>query len=337
VSQTGENLHRRLPSVDAMLKKMPQAISRWGHEAVVAKVRRHLDQQRKHLSTSDAPIATADEVADAVMAALEFDNRSTLKPVLNLTGTVLHTNLGRAVLPQEALEAVVTVAGSTTNLEFDLESGQRGDRESHIEGLVCELTGAEAATAVNNNAAAVLLVLNTLALGKAVPVSRGELVEIGGSFRIPEVMQRSGCELVEVGATNRTHLKDFREAINEQTALLMKVHTSNYEVSGFTAVVDEVELAVLAREHELPFVVDLGSGNLVDFAEYGLPPEPTARESLSAGADIVCFSGDKLLGGPQAGLIAGRSRSCLPSRHRPCPPSASCGAGLLNEDEWPSA
>lgn len=302
-----DNPLRRLPSVDALLKAMPDAIERWGHAAVVSRARALLTAERERLTRSDEVPGTDAELIAAVTHSLEADDTVTLKPVLNLTGTVLHTNLGRAVLPAQALDAIVTVAGSNSNLEFDLESGRRGDRESHIESLVCELTGAEAATAVNNNAAAVLLVLNTLALGREVPVSRGELVEIGGSFRIPEVMQRSGCHLVEIGATNRTHLKDYRNAIGPETALLMKVHTSNYEVAGFTAAVEESELGQLAREQALPFVVDLGSGNLVDFAALGLPPEPTAASAIENGADVITFSGDKLLGGPQAGIIAGRA------------------------------
>lgn len=307
MNEASPNPYRRLPSVDAMLKQMPEAIAQWGHEAVSNALREAIARLRDAINTTEAGPPDTDSLRKEVECALAAASEASLRPVLNLTGTVLHTNLGRAVLPEEALNAIVTVAGAASNLEYDLAAGERGDRESHIEALVCELTGAEAATAVNNNAAAVLLVLNTLALGREVPVSRGELVEIGGSFRIPEVMQRSGCTLVEIGATNRTHEKDYRAAINPATALLMKVHTSNYQVEGFTQSVDEATLAALASANELPFVVDLGSGNLVDFAALGLPDEPTAKSAIDNGADIITFSGDKLLGGPQAGIIAGRA------------------------------
>lgn len=301
-----ENPHRRIPSVDALLQQIPHPLARWGHQQVTIALREELAEIRAQISRGEAPATDAESIYQKASARLARSNSPSLKPVINLSGTVLHTNLGRASLPQEALDAVAAVAAAPSNLEFDLESGVRGDRESHIEALVCELTGAEAATAVNNNAAAVLLVLNTLAMNREVPVSRGELVEIGGSFRIPEVMQRASCTLVEVGATNRTHLKDFAKVINSNTALLMKVHTSNYQVEGFTSAVPEAELAQLAQEHQIPLVIDLGSGSLVDFGKLGLPPEPTAAEAIAQGADLITFSGDKLLGGPQAGLIAGR-------------------------------
>lgn len=298
---------RQLPSVDTLLSSMPDELARWGHAQLTQAISQQLSQLRAAITAGNAPGISPEGIRQSVVAALTARSNATLIPVFNLTGTVLHTNLGRANLPEEAINAIRTVAAGASNLEFDLESGKRGDRESHVEALICEMTGAEAATAVNNNAAAVLLVLNTLAMGRKVPVSRGELVEIGGSFRIPEVMSRSGATLVEVGATNRTHLKDYRSAIDNDTALLMKVHTSNYRVEGFTASVSEQELAALAREYDLPFVIDLGSGNLVDFKALGLPAEPTAADALANGADLVTFSGDKLLGGPQAGLIAGRA------------------------------
>ncbi|MCL4104402.1 UNVERIFIED_CONTAM: hypothetical protein GTU68_047364 [Idotea baltica] len=306
IIQSPSKAYRDIPSVDALLQASPAAVTRWGHAQLTDALRDELARVRSLVQSGKSVDMGVLAVVERAEIKLQRSNRSSLKPVINLTGTVLHTNLGRACLPQVAIEAVIAAAGQPSNLEFDLETGKRGDRESHIESLICELTGAEAATAVNNNAAAVLLLLNTLALGKQVPVSRGELVEIGGSFRIPEVMQRSGCELVEVGATNRTHLKDYAAAIGDNTALLMKVHTSNYAIEGFTASVSEMDLADLAHAHGLPLVVDLGSGNLLDYKTLGLPPEPTVSDAIAAGADIVTFSGDKLLGGPQAGIIAGR-------------------------------
>ncbi|MEP4484802.1 MAG: L-seryl-tRNA(Sec) selenium transferase [Halioglobus sp.] len=299
--------YRQLPSIDALLQVMGDELDQWGHAPVTNALREATTALRADIASGKTPDMSLDAIRRTVNAKLTSQNRPSLTAVLNLSGTVLHTNLGRANLPEAAIEAVVKVASAPSNLEFDLETGKRGDRESHVEALVCEVTGAEAATAVNNNAAAVLLVLNTLAMHKEVPVSRGELVEIGGSFRIPEVMTRAGCTLVEVGATNRTHLYDFRDSICSDTALLMKVHTSNYRVEGFTSDVEEEELAALASEHHIPFVHDLGSGNLVNFSALGLPDEPTAAQALASGADLITFSGDKLLGGPQAGLIAGRA------------------------------
>jgi L-seryl-tRNA(Ser) seleniumtransferase len=302
-----DNPHRHLPGVDALLKQCPELLASWGHEQLTAALRAELASLRARIDAGEQIEISPAGIRQAVANQLELDQQNTLKAVFNLTGTVLHTNLGRASLPEEAIDAVVCAARYPSNLEFDLNTGKRGKREDHIASLLCELTGAEAATAVNNNAAAVLLVLNTLALGKQVPVSRGELVEIGGSFRIPEVMQRAGCTLLEIGATNRTHLKDYQRAITLDTALLLKVHTSNYRVEGFTSEVNESELAALANKHGLPFVIDLGSGNLIDFSALGLPKEQTAADAINNGADLITFSGDKLLCGPQAGLIAGRA------------------------------
>ncbi len=299
---------RAIPAVDLVLREMSDLISRFGHERVSAAVRIELEQLREAISAASA----GDEqnflsnIVEAVNNSMLASERRDFIPVFNLSGTILHTNLGRALLPDIAIEAAVQVAKSASNLEFDLVAGKRGDRDNHIEALICELSGAEAATVVNNNAAAVLLTLNSLAKDREVPVSRGELVEIGGSFRMPEIITSAGCKLVEIGTTNRTHEKDYRKAINEHTALLLKVHTSNYSIEGFVSEVDEKEIAELAHEHDIPFVIDLGSGNFLDFKSYGLPEEETVKQSLECGADIVTFSGDKLLGGPQCGIIAGR-------------------------------
>lgn len=297
-----------LPSVDRLLSSETgsRLVNQYGHRQVTAVIRRVLDRIRQDARKSDATPPADAEILSLIGEQLAMAARQSLRPVINLTGTVLHTNLGRSPLPQEAIAQIVKVAAGPSNLEYDLATGHRGDRDTHISDLLTEITGAEAATVVNNNAAAVLLVLNTLALGKQVPVSRGELVEIGGSFRIPEIMTRAGCQLVEVGTTNRTHLADYANALCTDTALVMKVHTSNYEIRGFTRSVAEAELATLTRQHGLPLVTDLGSGTLVDLTHYGLPEEPTVQSALAAGVDLVTFSGDKLLGGPQAGMIVGR-------------------------------
>jgi L-seryl-tRNA(Ser) seleniumtransferase len=294
--------------VDGLLRT-PQAealVVQHGRSVVTDAIREVLAAARAEIATQGAEIGQEDLVE---RIGLEVDRQTTasLRRVFNLTGTILHTNLGRAPLPREAIEAVVAAAAEPSNVEFDLESGKRGDRDDHVEAALCRLTGAAAATVVNNNAAAVLLVLNTLALRKEVPTSRGELIEIGGSFRMPDIMTRAGCTLREVGTTNRVHLRDYSDAIGPKTGLVMKVHTSNYEVVGFTAGVSEPDLSSLCRDRGVPFVVDLGSGTLVDLAQYGLPHEPTPSEALAHGADLVTFSGDKLLGGPQAGLIVGRA------------------------------
>lgn len=302
------HLLSQLPSVDKVLRheRCQLLLEKHGLKLVTAAIRSTLATVRSDLSETTTELPDMQDVLVLLEERLISQSKASLLAVFNLTGTVLHTNLGRAGLPVAALNAIMTTAAGASNLEFDLTSGQRGDRDSHIESLLCDLTGAESATLVNNNAAAVLLVLNTLALNLEVPVSRGELVEIGGSFRVPDIMARAGCKLIEVGTTNRTHRQDYSNAISDKTALLMKVHASNYAIKGFTTSVSHTELAKIAHEHQLPFVTDLGSGTLIDLRKYALPFEPTARETIENGADLVTFSGDKLLGGPQAGIIVGR-------------------------------
>jgi L-seryl-tRNA(Ser) seleniumtransferase len=299
-----------IPSLDRLLTDPVFAplLTRYARTQVTGALRGELERLRGRAVNSELTLRalSAQAIANNVGADLERRTRPQLRPVFNLTGTVLHTNLGRALLADTAVQSVVRALTTPVNLEFDLSSGGRGDRDDIVEPLLCELTGAEAATVVNNNAAAVLLLLNTLANRREVLVSRGELVEIGGAFRIPDVMRSAGAKLVEVGTTNRTHASDYANAIAAKTALLMKVHTSNYAISGFTASVSVAELAAIGRARGVPVGVDLGSGSLVDLGVWGLPKEPTVRDTLAAGADLVAFSGDKLLGGPQAGIIVGR-------------------------------
>ncbi len=301
------NARAAIPSVDRLLgaPALAEACERLGRALMLDSTRAVLAEAREEAGAGRT-VETAALIA-RIEARAEAVRAPSLKPVFNLTGTVLHTNLGRAVLADTAVEAVVAAARRPTNLEYDIANTRRGDRDAHTDALICRLSGAAAATAVNNNAAAVLLVLNTLAPGKEVLVSRGELVEIGGSFRMPDIMAQAGCRLREVGATNRTHLKDYEAAIGADTGLVMKVHASNYAIEGFTAAVPEATLATLCAARGVPFAVDLGSGALADLAAYGLPHEQTPRETLASGADLVTFSGDKLLGGPQAGIVAGRA------------------------------
>jgi L-seryl-tRNA(Ser) seleniumtransferase len=294
---------QRLPSVDQVLRTPTAAlaIEQYGRSAVVDAVRAELASARK-----DRQVLPGDELAAAALALLEARAQPSLRPIFNLTGTVLHTNLGRALLAQAAIDAAVAAMQTAVALEFDIASGRRGERDDHVRALLCELTGAEDATVVNNNAAAVLLALNTLAKGRQTIVSRGELIEIGGAFRLPEIMSRAGTKLVEIGTTNRTHMRDYAGAIGPKTALMLKVHPSNYRIEGFTTGVSARKLAGLAREHGISLMHDLGSGTLIDLARFGLAHEPTVAESVADGADLVTFSGDKLLGGPQAGFIVGR-------------------------------
>ncbi|MBN9081826.1 MAG: L-seryl-tRNA(Sec) selenium transferase [Rhizobiales bacterium 62-17] len=303
MSQAEIHNPRRLPSVDEVLKTdvAVAAIARFGRPAAVEAVRDTLAALR-----ADKRPGTSAEIAGLAAQRLEAQDRSSLRPVFNLTGTVLHTNLGRALIADVAIEAAVQAMRNAVSLEFDVDDGKRGERDDHVRALLCELTGAEDATVVNNNASAVLLALNTLGQGRDAIVSRGELIEIGGAFRMPDIMARAGARLVEIGTTNRTHRKDYVGAIGSDTGLVLKVHTSNYRIEGFTAEVEARELVEIARERKVPVVHDLGSGTLVDLRRFGLKHEPTVAEAVADGADLVTFSGDKLLGGPQAGFIVGR-------------------------------
>lgn len=312
ISDQQQNLLRRLPKVDHLinlatkevsLKEIPKSL-------LVRTIRETLEWLRHRILVEPDTVADQDCTPAGLLSIIvekAADAQTyNLKRTINATGVVVHTNLGRSRLAKEAIDHLVTISGRYSNLEFDLHKGKRGSRYSAVEEIVCELSGAEAALVVNNNAAAVLLSLDTLARGKEVVISRGELVEIGGSFRIPDVMAKSGAILREVGTTNRTHLKDYRNAITDETGLLLKVHASNYSIVGFTAAVPLDQMVDLGKRFHIPVMEDLGSGNFIELARYGLAAEPTVQASVAAGVDVVTFSGDKLLGGPQAGLIVGR-------------------------------
>ncbi len=332
---------RTLPSVDALLNlpELQDAIALHGRALVKRAIQTALAGLRKSLAAAasaaassaaaaaapDAGVtATREQLMRLIADQIAAETVPSMRRVFNLTGTVIHTNLGRSPLPEAAVAALVQAARHPVTIEYDLAAGERGERDDHTEQLLCELTGAEAATVVNNNAAAVLLVLAALGAGREVPVSRGELIEIGGSFRIPDIMKMAGCQLVEIGTTNRTHLRDYANAINDRTAMLTSIHTSNYQVVGFTAAPTEAELAALAKEYGLPLFVDLGSGALVGFERFGLPHESLPHESLRAGADVVSISGDKLLGGPQAGIILGRKDLIAKIRKHPLKRALRC-------------
>jgi L-seryl-tRNA(Ser) seleniumtransferase len=299
---------RQLPAVATVLvtAEATLLIERHGRVATTDAIRQAIDEAREALRAAPAAAPSANELAQLARERLEAGMPG-LRPLFNLTGTVLHTNLGRAVLAEAAIDAAVEAMRHPVALEYDLDDGARGERDDHLRSLLRELTGAEDATVVNNNAAAVLLCLNTFALGREVVVSRGELIEIGGAFRMPDIMARAGARMVEVGTTNRTHPTDYSNALNECSGLVLKVHTSNYRIQGFTAEVGARELAAIADAAGVPLLNDLGSGSLVDLSRYGLAKEPTVRHAVAAGARLVTFSGDKLLGGPQAGFIVGDS------------------------------
>lgn len=314
-------LFRNIPKVDVLLEResMAALIGRYGRALVTEAVREETDRLRRVIQTEDE--AAAQRALEGLEKAVEDRLAAMCAPrvrkVINATGTILHTNLGRAPISREQAQRLTDIVTGYSNLEYDLENARRGERYAHFEGLLCRLTGAEAAMVVNNNAAAVLLVLSTLAAGGEVLVSRGELVEIGGKFRIPDVCRQSGAGLREVGTTNKTHFSDYEEAIGDETKALLKVHTSNYRIVGFTESVPASELAELAHSRGIPMIEDLGSGVLVDLEQYGLSHEPTVQESVRAGIDVVCFSGDKLLGGPQAGIIVGKKEYIARMKRHP--------------------
>lgn len=309
-----ETLYRSIPKVDVLMEQpeINQLTEKYGHEIVKQVIREAADGLRKEIGqcSGDGELEKAARsvsgLIPSICARVQQLHTPNVRKVINGTGTILHTNLGRAPISLEVADQLKQIVTGYSNLEFDLRQNRRGERYAHFEELICRLTGAEAAMAVNNNAAAVMLVLSTLAKDGEVIVSRGELVEIGGKFRVPDVMEASGAKLVEVGTTNKTHLSDYEEAVTPETKAILKVHTSNYRIVGFTESVPIDELKPLAQSHGIPVIEDLGSGVLVDLAKYGLHHEPTIQESIAAGADVVCFSGDKLLGGPQAGIIIGK-------------------------------
>ena len=311
---------RRIPKVDRVLEwpEIAALLKAYPRSAVLAAVRNTLGDLRGQVRTGQRDLLPdPNDMVALIMSELFRRSSSSLRPVINGSGVVVHTNLGRSPLADEAEDAIRAVASGYSNLEYNLESGERGSRYSHVESLICELTGAEAALVVNNNVAAVMLALSSLAHGREVVVSRGELVEIGGSFRIPDVIRQSGARLVEVGATNRTHLRDFLTAVTDSTALFLKVHTSNFAIVGFTAETTVAEMATLGSDTNIPVMLDAGSGCLIDLSLYGIFGEPTIRDYLDDGADVVTFSGDKLLGGPQAGIIAGKQSLLEPMKCHP--------------------
>lgn len=306
-------LYRSIPKVDVLLEdpEIQGLIETYSRDTVVESIHLEMDALRKYIGACEDEEKAKEQIGNLnmnVRRTVTAMHTPNMRSVINGTGTILHTNLGRAPISQKHMNRIAQIATGYSNLEYNLEAGRRGERYSHFEKLICKITGAEAAMAVNNNAAAVMLILSSLAKGGEVVVSRGELVEIGGKFRVPDVMEQSGATLVEVGTTNKTHYDDYESAITEETKALLKVHTSNYRIVGFTESVGIDELVPIAKEHGIPVVEDLGSGVLINLEKYGLTHEPTVQESIAHGADVVCFSGDKLLGGPQAGIIIGKKK-----------------------------
>jgi len=317
-----------LPSVDKLLEseELKPVLGRVHRRMAVRAIRAYLDELRQNLRDPQAASRKPQAFSvDELVRRLERERKPTLTRAINGLGVILHTGLGRAPLSKAAQEALADVSEHFSSLEIDIETGRRGNRYRHIEPLLCELTGAEAAMIVNNNCAATLLILSGLAKGKEAIVSRGQLIEIGGAFRIPDVMQQSGCKMVEVGTTNRTHLRDYKNAITPETALLLRVHTSNYKITGFTKEVSLEELVALGREAKVLVVDDLGSGALVDLSKYGLPKEPLVQDSVKAGADVICFSGDKLISASQAGIIVGKKKHIDLLRKHPLTRALRCG------------
>jgi L-seryl-tRNA(Ser) seleniumtransferase len=316
-------LLRTLPSVDKLLEndELKPVLGRLHRRMAVRAIRAYLDELRQKIQAGES----AAFVQDELVRRLERERKPTLTRAINGLGVILHTGLGRAPLAKAAQEALADSSEHFSSLEIDLETGRRGSRYRHIEPLLCELTGAEAAMVVNNNCAATLLILSGLAKGKEAIVSRGQLIEIGGAFRIPDVMMQSGCKMVEVGTTNRTHLRDYRNAVTPETALLLRVHTSNYKITGFTKEVSLEELVALGRESKVLVVDDLGSGALVDLSKYGLPKEPLVQDSVKAGADVICFSGDKLIAASQAGIIVGKKKHIDLLKKHPLTRALRCG------------
>ncbi|MCX6842494.1 MAG: L-seryl-tRNA(Sec) selenium transferase [candidate division WOR-3 bacterium] len=322
-SQSADSGFRALPSVDKLLEseELKPVLEHLHRRMAVRAIRVYLDELRQKIQAGESAAFAQDEL----VRRLERERKPTLTRAINGLGVILHTGLGRAPLAKAAQEALADVSEHFSSLEIDLETGRRGSRYRHIEPLLCELTGAEAAMVVNNNCAATMLILSSMARGKEVIVSRGQLIEIGGAFRIPDVMQQSGCKMVEVGTTNRTHLRDYKNALTPETALLLRVHTSNYKITGFTKEVSLDELVALARESKVLVVDDLGSGALVDLSKYGLPKEPLVQDSVKAGADVICFSGDKLIAASQAGIIVGKKKHIDLLKKHPLTRALRCG------------